>query len=198
MVCQVKKQRAETNSKDRTFREEREKNKKDTARAVRPFCSKRVFLSPLLHPARMSSDVATAASSVPSEGGAAAAAQPETLHDASKLQIVTAKDKNTMGFAAASCGAEFIRRAIRDRGQANIIVATGASQFEVLASLVQATGVEWDKCHFFHLDEYIGISPSHGTCFNIFVAPLCPTFVSAGLPTCLPARSTHNRLLGFS
>lgn len=111
----------------------------------------------------MSSDVATTTSSVTAEGGAAAAAAlPETLHDASKLQIVTAKDKITMGFAAASCGAEFIRRAIRDRGEANIIVATGASQFEVLASLVQATGVEWDKCHFFHLDEYIGISPSHG------------------------------------
>ena len=68
----------------------------------------------------------------------------------------------TSGFAAASCGAEFIRRAISERGHANIIVATGASQFEVLDSLVQATGVEWDKCHFFHLDEYIGIPSTHG------------------------------------
>ncbi len=46
--------------------------------------------------------------------------------------------------------------------QANVIVATGASQFEVLAALVQATGVAWDKCNFFHLDEYIGIAPDHG------------------------------------
>ena len=80
----------------------------------------------------------------------------------SKLRIVTGQDKITMGFAAASCGAEFIRRAIRDRGEANIIVATGASQFEVLASLVEATGIQWSKCNFFHLDEYIGITPSHG------------------------------------
>jgi hypothetical protein len=79
-----------------------------------------------------------------------------------KLKILIARDKTTMGFAAASCGAEFIRQAIQERGHANVIVATGASQFEVLASLIRATGIDWSKCHFFHLDEYIGIEPTHG------------------------------------
>ena len=43
-------------------------------------------------------------------------------------------DKAQMGKAAAAAGAEHIRRAIADRGAANIIVATGASQFEMLGA----------------------------------------------------------------
>ena len=45
-------------------------------------------------------------------------------------------DKSQMGKAAAAAGAEHIRRAIAERGAANIIVATGASQFEMLGALV--------------------------------------------------------------
>ena len=45
---------------------------------------------------------------------------------------------------------------LADNGKANIILATGASQFEMLAALLQEPGIDWSKIRIFHLDEYIG------------------------------------------
>jgi glucosamine-6-phosphate deaminase len=78
-------------------------------------------------------------------------------------------DKTTMGAHAAEAGAELIRQAIAKRGSANIIVATGASQFEMLASLVTQPGIRWDRVTGFHLDEYVGISISHPASFRAYL-----------------------------
>jgi glucosamine-6-phosphate deaminase len=48
-------------------------------------------------------------------------------------------------------------------------VATGASQFEVLASLAQAPGVAWEKVTFFHLDEYLGLPLAHPASFRRYL-----------------------------
>ncbi len=69
------------------------------------------------------------------------------------------------GAAAAACGAAAIRAAIAERGTANIIVATGASQFDVLAALVAST-VDWSAVTGFHLDEYLGLSTTHPASFR--------------------------------
>jgi glucosamine-6-phosphate deaminase len=74
-----------------------------------------------------------------------------------------------MGAAAGGRAADEIRRAIKDRGGANIILATGASQFEVLKNLVRAEGVDWSKVVMFHLDEYIGIGMGHGASFRRYL-----------------------------
>ena len=46
------------------------------------------------------------------------------------------KTKQKLGEAAAAVAAEEIAQAIESKGQANIILATGASQFEALGNLV--------------------------------------------------------------
>ena len=56
------------------------------------------------------------------------------------MNIVICQDAKDLGRRAGEEAAERIRRAIQERGQARIIVATGASQFEVLAALVAAAG----------------------------------------------------------
>lgn len=71
-----------------------------------------------------------------------------------------------MGQAAATIGAEFIRTAIAQRGAANIIVATGSSQFEVLGHLVKEPEIDWSKVTGFHLDEYLGLPMTHGASFR--------------------------------
>ena len=48
------------------------------------------------------------------------------------MQIYTGKDKYDMAQKAADTAADKIRKAIAERGEARIIVATGASQFEFL------------------------------------------------------------------
>jgi glucosamine-6-phosphate deaminase len=86
-------------------------------------------------------------------------------------------DKDTLGSQAAALGAQAIREAQAARGHANIIVATGASQFEVLAHLVKAEGIDWSRVTAFHLDEYVGLTEAHPASFRRylrerFVAPL--------------------------
>ncbi len=78
-------------------------------------------------------------------------------------------DKEAMGTAAAGAAAEEIKTAIADKGQANIILATGASQFEVLKNLVAAESIDWSRVVMFHLDEYIGIGPEHPAGFRKYL-----------------------------
>lgn len=86
-------------------------------------------------------------------------------------------DKNDGAAEAARVGARAIREAIAARGAARIVVATGASQFELLGHLVAAPGIAWSKVAAFHLDEYVGLPISHPASFRAylrerFLAPL--------------------------
>ncbi len=85
------------------------------------------------------------------------------------MQVVIATDVNDLGRRAAEHGAERIRDAISVRGEANIVVATGASQFTVLAELVKSPGIDWSKVTGFHLDEYIGLPLSHPASFRKYL-----------------------------
>ncbi len=78
------------------------------------------------------------------------------------------KSKQDMGAAAARQAADWINAAITEHGAANIILATGASQFEMLAHLVQED-VDWSKVTAFHLDEYIGLPASHPASFRKYL-----------------------------
>jgi glucosamine-6-phosphate deaminase len=66
--------------------------------------------------------------------------------------------KEALGQAAANHAAATIRDAISQRGEARLIAATGASQFEFLDALTKIAGIDWKKVEMFHLDEYVGIS----------------------------------------
>ena len=60
-----------------------------------------------------------------------------------------------LGKAAGADAAALIRNAIESNGAANIILATGTSQFEVLNQLIAEKNIDWTKVVMFHLDEYI-------------------------------------------
>ncbi len=77
--------------------------------------------------------------------------------------------KTELGQAAADLAAGIITRAISERGEACLIAATGASQFEFLDALVQKPNVEWAKTTFFHLDEYVGLSDAHPASFRKYL-----------------------------
>ncbi len=84
------------------------------------------------------------------------------------MEIVIAETKQELGKKAAQRGAELIREAILKNGKANIIVATGASQFEMLSELVKEN-IDWSVVTGFHLDEYIGISDKHPASFRKYL-----------------------------
>ena len=82
------------------------------------------------------------------------------------MKVRIFSDKNSMGAAAAACGASYIRAALEARGYANMIFATAASQFEVQESLLKEPGIDWSKIRVFHLDEYIGLPADHPASFR--------------------------------
>lgn len=100
------------------------------------------------------------------------------------VDIRIVADKEVLGAQAATLGAQAIRAAQARFGHANIIVATGASQFALLQYLVVAEGIDWTRVTAFHLDEYVGLNEDHPASFRRylrlrFMAPLddAPAFV---------------------
>lgn len=74
-----------------------------------------------------------------------------------------------MGEAAGKHAALSIEAAINEHYEANIILATGASQFHTLQTLVDSEIIDWSKVTVFHLDEYIGISENHPASFRRYL-----------------------------
>ena len=74
------------------------------------------------------------------------------------MTIKVFSSKAALAQAAASHAAAIIREAISHHGQARIIAATGASQFDFLDALTETPGIDWDRVEMFHLDEYVGMS----------------------------------------
>jgi glucosamine-6-phosphate deaminase len=74
-----------------------------------------------------------------------------------------------MGEAAADDAQNIIVSAIKARGHANIILATGNSQLTFLHALRGRPGIDWQKVNVFHMDEYVGIDPQHPASFPLFL-----------------------------
>jgi glucosamine-6-phosphate deaminase len=63
-----------------------------------------------------------------------------------------------------------LRRVLSQRPRARLVIATGSSQFEVLHTLSQASGIDWQRVDGFHLDEYLGLDRSHPASFCGYLA----------------------------
>src|SRR5688500_11105610 len=73
------------------------------------------------------------------------------------MEIIIGNSISEIGKTAGTRAATIIRQAIEEKDTANIILATGTSQFETLNQLVSQQGIDWSKVVMFHLDEYIGL-----------------------------------------
>jgi glucosamine-6-phosphate deaminase len=84
------------------------------------------------------------------------------------MNIVISQNPGELGKAAGSASAQLIREAIKVHGTANIILATGTSQFETLNQLL-SENIEWSKVTMFHLDEYIDLPVTHPASFRKYL-----------------------------
>ena len=73
------------------------------------------------------------------------------------FDIDISQTNKELGQKSGDWAANIIKKAIAEKGQANIILATGTSQFETLQQLLTHTDIDWSKVVMFHLDEYIGL-----------------------------------------
>lgn len=74
-----------------------------------------------------------------------------------------------MGKAAAELVAQKLQTVLNKSGHANLLLATGASQFEFLKALKNISELDWSKITTFHLDEYVGLSPDHPASFRKYL-----------------------------
>lgn len=85
------------------------------------------------------------------------------------MDVRVFESKAGMGAAAAEAGAKTIRKQLEQHGKANIILATGASQFEMMSALVEEPEIDWSHVTCFHLDEYVGLSIDHPASFRKYL-----------------------------
>ena len=78
-------------------------------------------------------------------------------------------DRPAAAAAAAKHAAQILKDAIAQKGEARIIAATGASQFEFVEALVATPGIDWAKVEMFHLDEYVDLSIDHPASFRRYL-----------------------------
>lgn len=81
------------------------------------------------------------------------------------MKTILTESSKQMGRYSALQAADALRLAISQRGVAHLVVATGASQFEVLEHLIGLPDINWGCVHGFHLDEYVGIASNHPASF---------------------------------
>jgi glucosamine-6-phosphate deaminase len=79
------------------------------------------------------------------------------------------QDAKSLAACAAAIGAEAIRAAIAERGTATVVMASAASQMEMIACLLKEPDVAWQRVRIFHLDEYVGLPVDHPASFRRFL-----------------------------
>ncbi|MCB0656047.1 MAG: glucosamine-6-phosphate deaminase [Saprospiraceae bacterium] len=84
------------------------------------------------------------------------------------MNINILDDPKQLGEEAGSTAAQAIQVAISRQGYANIILATGSSQFATLQKLTSES-IDWSRVRMFHLDEYIGLTASHPASFRRYL-----------------------------
>ena len=85
------------------------------------------------------------------------------------MEIRIFDTKRELGSAAAERAAVAIGEAIARSGEARVIAATGASQFEFLDALTALPGIDWARVGMFHLDEYVGVGDTHPASFRRYL-----------------------------
>lgn len=85
-----------------------------------------------------------------------------------KLFVNISETEKAAGEASALFVAKHLNDAIKSKGSANLILATGASQFAFIEA-IKKLDIDWSKVTAFHLDEYIGISATHPASFRKYL-----------------------------
>lgn len=96
---------------------------------------------------------------------------PEAVYSTTinALPVSIFRSNAELGQAAAADASVFLQQTISDRGQANIILATGNSQLTFLETLRTDIDVDWSRVNIFHMDEYINLAPDHPASFPLFL-----------------------------
>jgi len=85
------------------------------------------------------------------------------------MKINIYSNKKETSKEAALQAASILNKAIRQKGTATFVIATGVSQLDFIEHLVTEGNVDWSKTKMFHLDEYIGLPETHPASFRKYL-----------------------------
>jgi glucosamine-6-phosphate deaminase len=88
-----------------------------------------------------------------------------------ELTVRVYETVDALAAAAAQDAAAILGGALDDRGHANVMLATGTSQLTFLAELIAhgAAEIDWSRVTGFHMDEYVGMAPTHPASFQLYM-----------------------------
>jgi glucosamine-6-phosphate deaminase len=84
------------------------------------------------------------------------------------LNVQVYDTPSSLGKEACDFVTKRVKHSIKKNGHANLLLATGASQFQFLQAL-QQVDLDWQKITTFHLDEYVGLSEDHKASFRKYL-----------------------------
>lgn len=108
-------------------------------------------------------------------GGTWQRAERSFLADELPVKVYRSIDELAEDAAFAVNG--FLKRTLEEKNSAAVILATGNSQIQFLKKLVAMAGIDWKKVTLFHMDEYLGIDPTHKASFRRYLRERVETLV---------------------
>ena len=85
------------------------------------------------------------------------------------LSVRIAPDATELTQDAAMQAQDYLRSQLSEQETVSIILATGNSQLKFLEAITQGNKLDWSRIILFHLDEYLGISPTHPGSFRYYL-----------------------------
>ncbi len=75
-------------------------------------------------------------------------------------------DRRALGERAGKDIADAVRARLETQPRVRMVFAAAPSQAETLDTLVAAAGIDWSRVDAFHMDEYVGLTPSRPELFG--------------------------------
>jgi glucosamine-6-phosphate deaminase len=85
------------------------------------------------------------------------------------MDVIIHPEPAALGRAAGNECGDLLVEALTRQERVRLVVATGASQFATLATLVERRDIAWRRIDCFHLDEYVGVADSHPASFRRYL-----------------------------
>ena len=85
------------------------------------------------------------------------------------LSVRVFPDQDSMSNAAAQDVGDYLEGLLGQQDTVRAILATGNSQIQFLAKLIERGGIEWSRVELFHMDEYLGIAADHSASFRRYM-----------------------------
>lgn len=91
------------------------------------------------------------------------------MFQADALPVRVYETQDEMARDAANLAHEYLTQVLANQGTAACILATGNSQIQFLEHLIALGSIDWSRVTLFHMDEYLGIEPTHKASFRRYM-----------------------------